>query len=470
MGMSTLPSFIAGARVEPDERGVRIRSLDEQHELVVAETSAVQLRRALRYGDECQPRVAETPLRERIAAARLVCREYLRHADDACFGLAHFRGLVARDTRWMCDVNVRWAERFEQLLEVMTGGMEREVSDGARRDGTLSFRSRGKACLFSSSTMDGPAAVVAVCHAMLSGTHLILRPSFRDAATHLAFEVLREHGLAHYAQLVRYRSDAQQAPQLNRLLLGNVEQAIVFSASETYRELIDAVAAPGSPEWDALHARTHRYGTGLPLAIVTANADLERAAEDIVEGARLGGGRFCLSTGPVIVERSCQARLRELMIACAARLRRGHALDEATDLSSHERANGDAIRSALAGFGGTVAWGEIRAADMDVVVLSDVPQSSPALHRELPGPVLSLIPAEGLAEYAAIATAALRKNHRSAWTAAVLFGVTEECQTLERTIPSFRYLRGGVVARVKLVLPHQGSYFALDLMRRVSME
>lgn len=472
MGIASLPAFVAGARIEPASDAARITSLDGAVALPVTETGAVQLRRALRHAEQAQARVRAIPVADRVADARRLLHAYAQRADDAAWALAHFRGLVARDTRWMCEVNLQWAEGFETLLEVMTGspGMIREVASGATRLGALGFRSKGRACLYSSSTMDGPAAVVALCHAMLSGTHLILRPSFRDAATHLAFEALEELGLAHYAQLVRYRSEAPDAPLLNRQLLGNVSQAIVFSATESFRALLDQTALPGTSESDALRTRVQRYGTGLPLAVVTEDADLDRAARDLVEGARLGGGRFCLSAGPVLVARSRQEALCERIVAEASRLRAGPPLDDASELSSHDPATTPAMRAAVQGFGGVVAYGAIREHDMDVLVLRDVPSDSPALHREIPGPVLALIPADHLEEMSTIAGAALRRNHRQAWTALVSFASPDDHLRIEGSIESFRYLRGGVVSRVKLLLPHQGSYFALDLMRRVSLE
>jgi len=465
--MSGLPSYIGGARVDPDDASPTISSIDGAHAAHVAETTLGQLRRALRHADACQARLVRIPLRERIAAAQLVLREYEAHADEACRALAAFRGLTASDTRWMCSTNVRWGERLDTMVDLMFGGASvREVSDA----GQLTWQSKGKACLFSSSTMDGPAAVVALCHAMVAGTHLLFKPSFNDAATHLAFEVLHRHGLDDYAQLVRWRSQHPEAPALNRTILANVAQSVIFASTETYVELLNGVAEPGSAAWEALHQHTTRYGTGLPLAIVTARADLARAAHDLVEGARLGGGRFCLSNCPVLVEESVHDALLTHVLERAARLRRGPPLAPETELSGHEPALTPGLREALATFGGRIAHGEVRESDMDLIVLAHVPESSPALHRELPGPVLALMPMPDLARACVTATAALRRNHREAWTAVVTFGSDDESARIRAEVPSYRYLRGGVVAQVKLVLPHQGSYFALDLMRRVSLE
>lgn len=462
-----LAAYVAGARVAPQADAPRIASYDGKHTLRVAETNAAQLRSALRYADEAQLKLQSSPLAERIEVARLLVDDYARRADQACWALAHFRGITASDTRWMCQVNLHWAERFDQLAETMWGSRAPRLD--AQRQG-MYWRSRGTATLFSSSTMDGPPAVVAICHAILAGTHLIFRPSFRDAATQLAFETLHEHGLAHYAQLVRWRSEAPDSDKLNRQLVRHVAQGVIFSSNENYRAILDGAAQPGSEEWDSLRQRVKRYGTGLPLAVVTQGADLDLAARDLIEGARLGGGRFCLSSCPVLVDRRCHDALVERLVAQAQRLRAGSPMADNTELSDHDPADTVALRDVLRGFGGTHAFGAVRATDMDVVVLAQVPTSSEALHRELPGTALAVMPVDDLEQAVAVAIQSLRRNHREAWTALVCFADSDEFTRLSERIPAYRYLRGGVVARVKLQLPHQGAYFALDLMRRVTVE
>lgn len=465
-----LDQYIAGTCVAPAADAPRIMSLDAAIELKVSETSSVQLRRALRYADDCQAKLDRTSLSERIEVARLVVSEYAQKAAEACWALAHFRGVTASDTRWMCQVNVDWARNFETLVQVLWGDQAVRQAGEASSAAVFLWRSKGKAALFSSSTMDGPPAVVALCHAILSGTHLIFKPSFRDAATHIALQTLYQHGLHHYAQLVRWRANAAEAVQLNRQLINHVAQAVVFSANDTYRALLDAAAEPATEEWEALRQRVKRYGTGLPIAIVTAKADLDEAARDLVEGARLGGGRFCLSACPVLVDQRCHDELVARIVARARKLRRGAAVAAETELSAHEPADTVAIQEVVRSFGGKQVFGEVREDDMDVLVLAEVATSTPALHRELPGTALAVIPIADLEQAVMVAGTALRRNLREAWTAVVFFGDADEFGSLPTKLPAFRYLRGGVVSRVKLLLPHQGAYFALDLMRRITLE
>jgi len=468
-----LPFAIAGELVDPAPGSPTTSSLDGSVTLQVAETTSVQLRRALRFGDEAQERLRRVSLRQRVEAARFLLDQYVEQRARVAWGLGLFRGIVARDSEWMCAWNRKWGDAFDELIEVFGGARDdlfRNVASEDAGRGAIGWLSNGKAALFSSSTMDGPATVVAMCHAMIAGTHLIVRPSFGDPATHLAYETLLENGLADYGQLIRFRSTGDATAPLVRQVLGGVARAIVFSSNETYRQLLAMTGDPASIEGEAIQRRTRRYGTGLPLAVVTARADLDRASRDLVEGARFGYGRFCLSTTPVLVERACYPELLAKVVERGARLQHGAVLDATTDLGQHRSEEAAAFRGAVQGFGGRVAFGRIEETTMDLMVLADVSVQSACLHQEFPGPLLCLIPVDSIAAAAPSARAALRRNGREAWTAVATYGDVADRQEVQRSIDAYRYLDGGVVAKVKLLLPHQGSYFALDLMRRVTLE
>ena len=493
MGITALPCFIAGKLVYPDGENnaannsvdssidKSILTLDGQESIAVASTSAVQLRAALRYAEESQRRLAAIPLGERIEVARLVLTEYAKRREEVAWGLARVRGMVAKDTYWMSDVLIEWARDIDTLVAVAFGsttgspsgsrGLDLSLSAKAGYEGdTLSYKSKGKAALFSSSTMDGPSAVTAICHGIVTGTHLIVRPSGRDAVTHYAYETLHAHGLGHFGQLVRWPSSDPSMEILNRQLLNNVSQNLIFSSDETFKELLTGAASASAKTLDDLTRRSKRYGTGLPLAIVTAGADLGRAARDLVEGARLGGGRFCLSFGPVLVEASFKEELCSLLKEEAQKLRGGDLLSPATDLSAMDSQELAAYNRTVDSFGGRRLFGEISPAAMDVLLATDVPQESACLYQEFPGTMLSLITVSGLEEAAKLASESLKKNSRDAWTAVAFFGDEDGFEAVKRDIESYRYLLGGVAARVKLLLPHQGSFFGLDLVRRVTEE
>ncbi|MDQ3235429.1 MAG: aldehyde dehydrogenase family protein [Pseudobdellovibrionaceae bacterium] len=474
MGISTLPSFVAGKRIEADSDRCMVRSLDDEIAIPVAEISAADLRNALRYADRSQEILARTSLAERIEVARLLIREYANRRNDVAWGLARFRGLVARDTHWMCDLMLDWDHDLDALVLAMFGvpaaAACHAIYSRENYIGSINWTSRGKTALFSASTMDGPAGITALAHGIISGTHLLIRPSWRDPATHLGFEILQEHGLSHYAQLVRWRSDGENAAMLNRLLLSNVDQALIFSSNETFSQLVGGTSAPGTPAWEHAFRKARRYGTGLPLAIVTAEFSPETAAKRLIEGARLGAGRFCLSTTPVLVQDSAYDPLLKHLKKEAALLTRGDPLSFDSDLSGVAKDEVLALKQGLANFGGKIEYGEIRHDGMDVMIVGDVPEESPCLYEEFPGTLLCLIRVPDLKTAGELAKAGLRKNGREAWTAVTTFGSVDQYETVVSSLPSFRHLHAGITSHVKLLMPHQGSYFALDMMRRMTRE
>jgi hypothetical protein len=315
--------------------------------------------------------------------------------------------------------------------------------------------------------MDGPPAIAALCHGILSGTHMIVRPSWRDTVTHFMFDILLQNNYGHYAQLVRWQSDTAESKNLNQQLISNVQQAIIFCSDETFQGLVDD---SGLTNISAINSKMKKYGTGLPLVIVTKDTDLVRAAAFIVEGARLGNGKFCLSHGPVLVAREVYEEFQRHAIAYARGLKGGDLLDLSTEAGGWDKEELETLGRQLATFGGTVAYGEISTHKMDMMILKDVPTSSPSLYREFSGTYVGLIPFSTHQEAITIAQGSLVHNNREAWTAVNVFGSEADFKEFSAEISSYNFLRGGITAIPRFLMPHQGSYFALDLMRRQSEE
>jgi acyl-CoA reductase-like NAD-dependent aldehyde dehydrogenase len=458
----------------PDRAPTRIRSTDETSSIPIAATTPSSLRVALGFAEEGQRRLREATLDERLRAVRLVAESCGRRRDEIAWGLGTFRGTVRRDADWMTDVLIEWSGELGEFLSV-AGARPGEdlllpLPGASAWDCRLRWRSRGHAALFCSSTMDGPPAVAALCHAILSGTHAILRPSWRDAVTHLALDALVENGLGHYAQLVRWPSDEADSPSLNRQMLTHSRQSLVFCSNDTYFSLLKDAADPGTEMWYDLLRRSRRYGTGLPLVIVTPNADLDRVADELIEGARRGNGRFCLSSGPVLVVASCYDALLRRLIAEAGRLEGGDVLCDATDLGHLNAGERRSLEAGLARLGGRIEHGRLREGRAEVVIVADVPRESPCLSEEFPGPALFLIRVEDLDDAVELAQDRLKRNHRDAWTAVATHGDEDDFAAVSANVDSYRHIKGGVTAEVELLLPHQGSYFFLDLMRRCTCE
>jgi len=468
-----IPTFVAGVRCDaeaPNESNLVKSFIDPNLTIPSSVTTSSQLREALRFADQAQEKLYKTTLKERTEVVKLVLREAAEHREEMAWGLAKFRGLVAKDAHWMCDLLIAWSEQVDELVGAIWGfgssGQQR-IQYKNRTVGLLEFRSRGKGALISSSTMDGPPAIAAISHAILSGTHMIVRPSWKDVATHYMFEVLYKHKLHDFIQMVRWPSAGGDTMSLNQQLIQNVDQAIVFASDKTFEELIS-----GFEEQNRLRLgqKIQKYGTGLPLVIVTENTDLNRAAELTFLGARRGNGKFCLSHSPVLVHQSVYKSLLDKFVSLSSNLKAGDLLNRDVERGCWEKDDLQGLSRLASRFGGKIVQGTFGETSMDVVILEDVPPNSPCLYQEFPGTLLALIPYSTREEAVSIAQKFIGERGREAWTAVNVFSNDEEYKEFANRIDSYHFLRGGITSEPKFLLPHQGRYFAFDLTRRLTTE
>jgi acyl-CoA reductase-like NAD-dependent aldehyde dehydrogenase len=476
MGIDSLSCYVDGKIIRAEDRPkqtLKIMSLGGTEIISAVQSNPSQIRQAIRSSEEYQKKLYKTTLDERVEVAHILLKDYAEMKYTVSKNLAMFRGQVAKDSYWMCDLIAKWADELETFVATVfgqAGNLSTELRKVIGNYGTIAWQSKGVTAMYSAASMDGPPNIIALCHGIISGTHIIIRPSWRDTVTHFAFDILYKRGLDEYAQLVRWPSASEEGVQNNKQLLNNVKQGLIFSSEETYTELMNSMAHEGSENWRNLMRRCRWYGNGLPLNIVTKVDSLDKVASDLVAGARLGCGRFCLSTTPVMVQKDVYPQLVKAVIATAKQLRAGSILDPQTELPGYDPSEVETIRRALNLFGGNLEHGSFYPQSMDVMILTDVPIGSPCLHAEIGAPVLALIPFDDIQQAITAANAALNKNQREAWTALSVHGGYNEFDNLRTAIPNYRALFGGVVAEGKLLLPHQGTYFVLDLMRRTTVE
>ena len=137
--------------------------------------------------------------------------------------------------------------------------------------------------------------------------------------------------------------------------------------------------------------------------IVEADADLDLAVPLCVSGAYAHSGQVCISVQRIFVHESLLGSFVERMAAGAAKLRLGHPLDEATEVSSlitegeAERVS-EWIEEAVMAGGRLVAGGERAGTKMMPALVTDLPASAKLMAREAFGPVAGVNPFGDLAE------------------------------------------------------------------------
>lgn len=161
------------------------------------------------------------------------------------------------------------------------------------------------------------------------------------------------------------------------------------------------VTFTGSPEvGESLLARAGRKRVTLELGsnsavIIEPDADLDLAVPLCVSGAFAHSGQVCISVQRILVHESVMGLFRDRFAAGASALRRGHPLEETTEVSSlitaeeAERVEGW-IGEAVGAGARLVAGGERQGSRMTPAVIEEVPQSSALFAKEAFGPVAGL--------------------------------------------------------------------------------
>ncbi len=129
--------------------------------------------------------------------------------------------------------------------------------------------------------------------------------------------------------------------------------------------------------------------------IIEADADLEKAAPRCVAGAFAHSGQVCISIQRIFAQEAIRDELAERMKAEAAKLRIGHPLEDATEVSSlitetEAKRIESWIAEARAGGARLIAGGKRTGATVEPAILEDVPAGTNLAAKEAFGPVVSI--------------------------------------------------------------------------------
>ncbi len=181
---------------------------------------------------------------------------------------------------------------------------------------------------------------------------------------------------------------------------------ISFTGSETVGKKIRAVAAVRG-------AKVQLELGGKNPAIVMADADLNTAAQMVIQGAMMSTGQKCTATSRAIVDRRVADALTDVLESKIAGLVVGDPLDERTtmgpliDDDSAERVLQEITQAA--DNGGAIVTGGFRPAGLEAgafvapTLFANVESSSRMGQEEFFGPLLGVIPVDDMDEALAVA-------------------------------------------------------------------
>jgi len=164
---------------------------------------------------------------------------------------------------------------------------------------------------------------------------------------------------------------------------------------------------------------------GKNAAVVLADADPDTVARGLVTGAYANAGQLCIATERVYVEREAFDAVLAAFVAATERVELGAAYDFGPDvgslISERQLATVESHVDDARERGATVETGGERRPDagpyfFEPTILTDLPGEAAAATEETFGPVVSVVPVDGVDETVARANDTDYGLHASVWT------------------------------------------------------
>lgn len=238
-----------------------------------------------------------------------------------------------------------------------------------------------------------------IAPALAAGNAVVFKPSPVTAAcgAYLA-EVCHRAGVPEEVLPVLHGDDPEA---MAALTCAPEVRAVTFTGSDAVGAVLHRTTNPAA-------RRQFELG-GHNAALVCADADLPRAAAAVAGGAFGLTGQVCTATDRVLVERSVLAEFTELLGEEAVKLRVGRgddgdaALGPVATRAQRDRLTG-LVESARAAGAKIVGEGKLlpgldpEGHWVSPVLFEGVPEDHPVNTREIFGPLLSILPVDGLRE------------------------------------------------------------------------
>ncbi|MFB6140129.1 MAG: succinic semialdehyde dehydrogenase [Halosimplex sp.] len=257
-------------------------------------------------------------------------------------------------------------------------------------------------------------AVSDLVPALLAGNGAVLKPAEATPFSALAaVELLEAAGVpADLFQVVTGDGEGLGEPLISRV------DHLRFTGSTAVGREVAALAG------EHLVDASLELGGKNP-AVVLADADLSKAVTGLVDGCYANAGQLCIATERVYVDRRVFGEFRDRFVAATERQTLGVGLDRRADVGS--LIGGSQLETVESHVedarerGATVETGGRHRADVgpwvyEPTVLTDLPGEATAAERETFGPVVSLVPVDGVDEAVERANDTDYGLHASVWT------------------------------------------------------
>ncbi len=439
----------------------------------VPDADGFEVRKLRRAIGEQQEKIKSKPFDERAKIVKIMLDDYL---SDKIFvkKVAMLRGTPVKHIVAPLSKLKEWIENIDDFMKVVFGSKKNFVEGESivfkeKEIGRKTYQLYQPTFVALSGNMDSFEQFFVLAQGILAGSHLVVRASTRDFVTFHFFELMKKHGFPEGGQLITWDSKKPESTGFVRMLLESVKHAVMFGSTKTINSIIYEKDENRVITRDySKDVKLSRYGSGLPVIIVTKNADISQAAKLVIEGCIDARGAHCISTTPVFVEKA----IKEKFVAELKKQSKNYKDSDPTNNNSDfGRYNEKELKNLEIFISEVKENAEIiqgkldkKSHSMDLVIIDNMSAKSKILREEIVGTVLGIIGFDELAEVTDISNNVLKERDLRKHLLTVVHGNEEEWLFVKKRIDSHVVRRNVNSADINLFLPHQGSYFILGMV------
>lgn len=458
-----LSNYIEGRESGKELPLLNIPAIDKDLEIIVPDsdlTTVMALRSAVtNFGDFPRHMRSNNSLRSldnRVALVRDLHRDF-KGQQDKVVDFTHC--VHGTSKRYLMD-SLRDLEQWVENLEVF---IENVNEFSLAKDG-IPFAERAilsPYIIVTAGNFEAYESFFLIAQTILSGTHLIIRPSAYDLATHIIFDIISRKELVDLGQKLTWDSKAH--PDLIKHLVRFAPGVSIFGSDDQIRSMLKTNIWEQYPDGhlqertveDLSEGRKVRaYGSGNCLLVVMGKPEL--AAEHFYYAKVFAKGNKCwVPDGAIVLDKYEEAFCEKLI-----ELDSQHKSDR-PKFREEEIQSIDYYLSQKMGRIPDYSKRESNSNSIGIMIYRNLNPDSPYFDQEITFPAAGIVSAESIEDAISSLKYIGRRRSIDRFLSIGYFGHEEGFKLIRRQVASEAY-HYDESSKVDLMQPHQGSYFMID--------
>jgi len=458
-----IPMFINGKEKYSSEKILLKDKFTGENLASVAASSASDLNYAIKTSYASSKKMREIRIDEILSVTEKVAETFFSQENKLDL-IARITGSPYKYVSSSIANSRQFLKKFQYFLDTVFGSRNfletgKPIYEGRQKIGLRIYSPRGNIVALFLAGNEVSLAPFIIPQIIATRTPLIIKGSTAEPiSTYELIKAYHDAGLKTGINLLFWSS--AQRPELAAQLLKQAHTQVLFGSDDNILNLIGTMKQPMS-----ISERKHiiPFWTGRSTAIVLADADLEMAAKNVIEGGHLDRGNKCVSTKKVYVQQEVFETFVNLLKKQILTLNIGPSTQRQVDVGFAPKEEREQVAKKLKKEINIIHNGITNDTINVTLVLAN--NESEFAREEIPAPVLALIPVKSLDEAITLANAAVSHAVTKKSLATTIFTTNKDkLETAVQSLETFKILVNKPTTNMNFFLPHQGKYIIEELL------